>query len=25
MCMAVGLYFPATGDTFCLNSLAITL
>lgn len=25
MCMAVGLYFPANGDTFCLNSLTVTL
>jgi hypothetical protein len=25
MCMAVGLQFPATGDTFCLNSQTITL
>jgi hypothetical protein len=25
MCMAVGVYFPARGDTYCLNSFAITL
>jgi len=25
MCMAVGLYFPSHGDTFCLNSFTITL
>jgi hypothetical protein len=25
MCMAVGVYFPAVGDTYCLNSLSITL
>ena len=25
MCMAAGVYFPARGDTYCLNSLAITL
>jgi hypothetical protein len=25
MCMAVGLMFPATGDTFCLNNNAFTL
>jgi hypothetical protein len=25
MCMAVGVFFPADGDTFCLNSLAINL
>jgi hypothetical protein len=25
MCMAVGVFFPATGDTFCLNSFTITL
>ncbi len=25
MCMAVGVYFPARGDTFCLNSFTITL
>jgi hypothetical protein len=25
MCMAVGVYFPAHGDTFCLNSFTITL
>lgn len=24
MCMAVGYYFPATGDTFCLNSSIFT-
>jgi hypothetical protein len=25
MCMAVGVYYPARGDTYCLNSFAITL
>jgi hypothetical protein len=25
MCMAVGVFFPATGDTFCLNSLTLSL
>jgi hypothetical protein len=25
MCMAVGVLFPATGDTYCLNSVSITL
>jgi hypothetical protein len=25
MCMAVGVYFPARGDTFCINSFTITL
>lgn len=24
MCMAVGLFFPATRDTFCLNSLTVS-
>jgi hypothetical protein len=25
MCMAIGLYFPSHGDTFCINSLTIPL
>jgi hypothetical protein len=25
MCMAVGVYFPSRGDTYCLNSFSITL
>jgi hypothetical protein len=25
MCMAAGVYFPAHGDTFCLNSFTLTL
>lgn len=25
MCMAVGVFFPSAGDTFCLNSLTLTL
>jgi hypothetical protein len=25
MCMAVGYYFPATGSTFCLNSLTLKM
>jgi hypothetical protein len=25
MCMAVGVIFPATGDTYCLNSITFTL
>ena len=25
MCMAVGVYFPAHGDTYCFNSFTLTL